>query len=106
MKMTDKTSLVLTDKKGDKILIEKNNLTMGDVLKAMEFQEEMESEDIPMSAQMEKLINFNVKLFDDKRVTRDSILLGISNVDALKALNQPLADVLGIDTELEAGEKK
>lgn len=106
MKMTDKTSLVLTDKKGDKILIEKNNLTMGDVLKAMEFQEEMENEDLSMSDQMKKLIEFNVKLFDDKRVTNETILSGISNVDALEALNKPIADILGIDTESEAGEKK
>lgn len=104
--MTDKTKLVLKDEKGKEVIYRKKNLTMGDVLNALEFQERLEEEQLPTSKQLEELIQFNIDLFNDQGVTRESILSGLSNVDAYKALNQPIADILGFDSEAEQSEKK
>lgn len=104
--MENKTSLTLINKEGEEVIYRKGNLTMGDVLKTLEFQEQIEKKNLPASKQMEELIKFNVDLFCNKKVTRESILAGISNVDAWKALNQPLADILGVDPEAEEQEKK
>lgn len=104
--MKNKTSLTLINKDGEEVVYRKNNLTMGDVLKTLEFQEQIEKKNLPASKQMEELIKFNIDLFNNKKLTRESILAGISNVDAWEALNQPLADILGVEPEAEAQEKK
>lgn len=104
--MKNETSLTLINKDGEEVVYRKNNLTMGDVLKTLEFQEQIEKKNLPVSKQMEELIKFNIDLFNNKKLTRESILTGISNVDAWEALNQPLADILGVEPEAEAREKK
>ncbi|MGM0337712.1 phage tail assembly chaperone G [Enterococcus sp. AZ007] len=104
--MENKTSLTLINKEGEEVIYRKDNLTMGDVLKTLEFQERMEEEKLPLSKQLEELIKFNIELFNNKKITRESILSGIPNVDSWTALNQPIADILGIDSETEVQGKK
>lgn len=104
--MKDSTSLTLINKNGEEITYRKKDLTMGDVLKTLEFQEKMEEKKLPTSKELEKLIEFNIELFNEKKLTREIILNGISNVNTWKALNQPIMDILGIDPEAEINEKK
>lgn len=99
-KNTDKTKLILKDNKGKKVVYEKKNLTAGDVMKAYEYQEQMYKEGATDREQLETLIEFNVSLFDNEEVTRESILAGIPNNETYEILYQPMFDVLGIDPSI------
>lgn len=104
--MEKNTSLTVKNKDGEEIVYRKNNLTMGDVLTTLEFQEKIQEKKLSPSKELEELIKFNINLFNNKKLTRESILAGISNVDTWQALNQPIMDILGIDPEAEVNEKK
>lgn len=106
MKIKNKTQLVLKDKDGKKVVHEKSNLTAGDVLNALECQERMYAENTSVVTQFTELIEFNVSLFNNSEVTRESILQGLSNDEAFNALNQPILDILGIDPSSETNKKK
>lgn len=106
MAIKNKTQLVLKNKDGKKVVHEKNNLTAGDVLNALECQERMYAENTTVVAQFNELIEFNISLFSSDEVTRESILQGLTNEEAFSALNQPILDILGIDPSSEADEKK
>lgn len=106
MAEVEKTKLILKGKDGKKVVYEKKDLTAGDLFKALECQEKMYTTGVTMREQLDILIDFNVDLFNQKGVNRDSILKGLSNLDTFSALNGTIMDVLGIDETAEANEKK
>ncbi|EMF0039449.1 hypothetical protein FAE19_RS04885 [Enterococcus hirae] len=106
MAIKNKTQLVLKDKDGKKVVHEKNHLTAGDVLDALECQERMYAENTTAVKQFNELVEFNISLFNSDEVTRESILQGLTNDEAFSALNQPILDILGIDPSSEENEKK
>lgn len=94
----------LENKKGETVVYKKEKVKGRAVRKAFQMMKTFNTGDD--EEQLDALIAYVVDTFDNPKVTEDSILDGIESEDLLSSLNQVVSDVVGIDTALEANEKK
>ena len=66
----------------------------------------MYAKDADMGTQLDALIELAVEVFNDKKVTEDTILDGIESEELLNALNKVYMDIIGIKEDDSTDEKK
>ncbi|MGX2946091.1 phage tail assembly chaperone G [Enterococcus alishanensis] len=92
-----KVQLILENEKEEKVVFEKTKIKARAIRKAIEANRKMQDKDSDMGDQLDALIEFTVDLFDDKKVTEDSLLDGLESDQIFPTLNGIWMKVMGIE---------
>lgn len=101
-----KVRLELENSKGEKVVHEKTKIKGRAVRKAIQCSRKMYAEDADMGTQLDALIELAVEVFNDKKITEDTILDGLESDELFNALNKVYMDILGIEEDVSTDEKK
>ncbi|MFC0232754.1 phage tail assembly chaperone G [Vagococcus entomophilus] len=100
-----KVKLYLTNKNDEKVVHETKKLTGRAVRKAFEVMEKLETETSYVK-QLDGLIDYVVDVFDNEKVTEDSILDGIASEKLMEELQGVVTTVVGGDKQSNGKAKK
>lgn len=109
--MAKELTLQIVNDKGKKQILKQNFIPASKVIQALELIEQDNQERLIKDIYEER-IKFIVKVFNDPRITEETLLNGINGIDLMDTLFEFICQVAGVDpkvilaTEAESQSKK